>query len=399
MKRYSDKELIELYNADELESLNNSELERLKLLTQLGKTKINVEANVDIPDIAKESVNPHDNVEYSMPDKQRVNVSLGLNEEDVKNWMSDIDDYFSFAAGSDNGCDESTQLENNWYNHGAFAADVIHAAEVKGGLSRICRRGSYDLQAGNGDKVYIRQISARSDPNQVSACTCLSCTSNTFDKYTITINQLGDYANLCSWDEFKSGQVYRSSVIKSMFEHFSVYIDKKIFDALKSASPGYTETLNNTFDCNGSISGSCCTNGSDIYGRLLDLDARMRESGYNPDYLIVSPTVANYFKYLQTPGNSIANMSITMEGGVLTKVGHLNVIEYGGATACSTATATKFAWLVDSSRAIGQAFGKHPTLEFERDAKCNAWKIVLWAYWGVSTLDTNAIGVIQSPNS
>ena len=296
---------------------------------------------------------------------------------------------------ADSGCEDAL---SNWQVSENFCNLIWHAKEVYGNLGRICATVC-EPQAGDNALVNIKVISARSDPQAKGAGECLSCVSNTFTKYTITVSQYGDYAVLNSFDEFKTGSSYRRAVIKSMAQHWGVWFDKKIYAALIASSPGYTETLNNTLDCNGSISGSCCTNGSDIYGRLLDLDARMRAAGYNPDYLIVSPTVANYFKYLQTPGNSIANISVKVNGTVLTKVGHLNVIEYGGATACSTATATKFAWLVDSSRAIGQAFGKHPTLEFDRSAECNAWKLVFWAYWGVSVLDTNAIGAIQSPNS
>lgn len=305
---------------------------------------------------------------------------------------------FNLTAGSDNGCDESSQLDNNWSVQRHFCNIIWHAKECYYGLGKICATVC-DINAGDNARLDIKVISARADPNSVSACTCLSCASNTFDRYSITLSQLGDYAVLCSWDEFQVGSSYRRAVIDSMAKHWGVYFDAQIYATLIAATAGYTETLNNTLDCNGVISGSCCTNGSDIYGRLLDLDARMRAAGYSPDYAIVSPTIANYFKYLQTPGSALAMPSVSMEGNVLTRIGHIKVIEYCGATACSTATATAFLWLVDSSRAIGQAFGKRPSLEFERDAECNSWKLVMWAYWGVSALDSAAIGKIVSPNS
>ena len=186
---------------------------------------------------------------------------------------------FSYTAGTDNGCDETSQLENNWSVSQNFCSFVWHAKECYMGLGFLCA-SVCDIKAGDNARLDIKVISARSDPNSVSACTCLSCASNTFDKYSITINQLGDYAVLCSWDEFQVGSSYRRAVLKSMAQHWGVYFDAQIWATLLAATAGYTETLNNTLDCNGVISGSCCTNGSDIYGRLLDLDARMREAGY-----------------------------------------------------------------------------------------------------------------------
>ena len=305
---------------------------------------------------------------------------------------------FSYAAGTDNGCDETSQLENNWSVSQNFCNFVWHAKECYMGLGFLCA-SVCDIKAGDNARLDIKVISARSDPNSVSACTCLSCASNTFDKYSITINQLGDYAVLCSWDEFQVGSSYRRAVLKSMAQHWGVYFDAQIWATLLAATAGYTETLNNTLDCNGVISGSCCTNGSDIYGRLLDLDARMREAGYSPDYFVCSPTIANYFKYLQTPGSALAKPEITQKGGILTRIGHIKVVEYCGATTCATTTALRIGVLIDSSRAIGQAFGKKPTLEFERDPECNSTKIVMWSYWGVSALDSGALGCIVTPNA
>ncbi len=305
---------------------------------------------------------------------------------------------FSYVAGTDNGCDESSQLENNWSVSQNFCNFVWHAKECYMGLGFLCA-SVCDIKAGDNARLDIKVISARGDPSSVSACTCLSCASNTFTKYSITVNQLGDYAVLCSWDEFQVGSSYRRAVLKSMASHWGVYFDAQIWAALAAATAGYTETLNNTLDCNGVVSGSCCTNGSDIYGRLLDLRAAMVAAGYKPDYFICSPTVANYFKYMQHPITALAMPTIKMSGNTLTAIGDIKVVEYCGATACSTATALRIGVLIDSSRAIGQAFGKKPTLEFHRDPECNSTKIVMWAYWGVAALDSGALGIIVTPNA
>ena len=420
-KRMKDALVKELSEADALEKLKETEAHDTEVADRAVQNYID-SLKIEQPNIAKEDVKSkpvtksftqtigHSGHEITFTDADLKDIDVMYKEFGIedKTWEYGSPGApeshragvgsFNFTAGSDNGCDESSQLDNNWSVQRHFCNIIWHAKECYAGLGRVCAT-TCDVNAGHNARLDIKVISARADPTSVSACTCLSCASNTFDRYSITLNQLGDYAVLCSWDEFQVGSSYRRAVIESMAKHWGTYFDAQIFAAISGAASGYTETLNNTLDCNGVISGSCCTNGSDIYGRLLDLDARMRAAGYNPDYLIVSPTIANYFKYMQHPTTSLAMPSIEMDGTVLTKIGHINVIEYCGATACSTATATEFAWLIDSSRAVGQAFGKQPSLEFERDAECNSWKLVMWAYWGVSALDVNAIGSIVTPNS
>jgi len=419
LKEQKEKEALikEFSEAEKVEENKKMELMQKEIADKAVQEYIN-SLKIDTPEITKEENKPqHTGWEQTI---SYGNHSVKFTEADIADINSMYKEFgvegsweygqpgmpenhindatFNFTAGSDNGCDESSQLDNNWSIQRHFCNIIWHAKECHGNLGRVCA-SVCDVSAGHNARLDIKVISARADPTSVSACTCLSCASNTFDRYSITLNQLGDYAVLCSWDEFQVGSSYRRAVIKSMAMHWGVYFDAQIFAAISGAASGYTETLNNTLDCNGVISGSCCTNGSDIYGRLLDLDARMRAAGYNPDYFICSPTIANYFKYLQTPGSALAMPSIEMDGTVLTKIGHIKVIEYCGATACSTATATEFGWLIDSSRAVGQAFGKKPTLEIERDAECNSWKLVFWAYWGCSALDVNAIGSLVSPNS
>jgi hypothetical protein len=389
---------LELHDTEVAENAIQTYVDNLNITTPDVVDPV-LEPPVDTLIYSDDTWDKSDDAAAEVEDIKKMYTEMGINWK--TEYGGELEEHpadFTYTAGSDNGCDESAQLGANWTVSEHFCNFIWHAKECYMGLGKICA-SVCDLKAGNGDDVVIKVISARADPNAVSACTCLSCASNTFDKYTITITQRGDYAVLCGWDEFTVGSSYRRSVLKSMAQHWGVYFDAQIFAALAAGTGTYTETLNNTLDCNGVITGSCCTNGSDIYGRLLDLDARMRVAGYNPDYFICSPTVANYFKYLQTPGSALAMPSIKMEGTTLTKIGNIKVLEYCGATACSSTTATEVGWLIDSSRAIGQVFGKKPSFEFDRVIECNAEKIVMWAYWGVAVLDPGAVGQIVTPNS
>jgi len=119
--------------------------------------------------------------EFGINDKTWDYGSPGTPESHVAGAKS-----FNFTAGSDNGCDESSQLDNNWSVQRHFCNLIWHAKECYVGLGRICAT-TCDVKAGHNARLDIKVISARADPTSVSACTCLSCASNTFDRYSITL--------------------------------------------------------------------------------------------------------------------------------------------------------------------------------------------------------------------
>lgn len=394
----TDEELIFAYQDKDYQSLSLEELQRLETLLKLKKYEtVDNPVKIEKPDITKPELGrPVDsNYSYwvSTPDYNLYHKTLDTSTYD----NSELSGYFEYTS-SDNGCSDA-QLRSNWSVDQNFVKDIILGAVVKQSLFEICRAG-WDVNSGENARVDIRIAGVWGDPQNVSSCTCLSCSTQTYQTYSITLDQLGLYGVACSFDEFKIGGAYRRSVLDSMQNKWKNYFGSQIFSALSGASPGYTETLNNTLDCNGAISGSCCTNGSDLLARILDLDARMREAGLEPSHVIMSPTIANYLKYSQTPSSPAwFESQVGIEGGVVTRIGHLEVIEYAGATTCSSATATTFAWVVCKDRSLGFAFGKYPTAEFERDAECNSTKIIMWSYFGCSVLDASSIGAVVSPNS
>jgi hypothetical protein len=53
--------------------------------------------------------------------------------------------------------------------------------------------------------------------------------------------------------------------------------------------------------------------------------------------------------------------------------------------------------IIDSKRAIAEAWGKRPTFEEVRDPHCDSYQEVVWAYWGAHTVDIAAIYGIMNP--
>jgi len=252
LKEQKEKEKIisDLKAEEEAEEAQKLELHDAEVAETAIQSYIN-NLDVETPSVAKDEDSPS-NTNYIDDFKQTVsygNHEITFTGEDIKDIQSMYKEFgvdgsweygqpgmpenhindaqFNFTAGTDNGCDESSQLDNNWSIQRHFCNVIWHAKECHGNLGRVCA-SVCDIGAGQNARLDIKVISARSDPNSVSACTCLSCASNTFDRYSITLNQLGDYAVLCSWDEFQVGSSYRRAVIKSMAQHWGVYFDAQI---------------------------------------------------------------------------------------------------------------------------------------------------------------------------
>lgn len=304
-----------------------------------------------------------------------------------------------FENTGDDEYDGCRPTLTSWSPDDIYANVIWQAMHCTANLWKVCVKG-ININSGDGLTVQIKTISQRDAPQEVSSCTCLDCKVNTFDTKSLTLKQYGDYAVLCGLDMYDVGDSYMSSVIESMSLRWQQFFDATIYSELETAAPGATETLGVAMDCDGSIQGSCCSLVSDLYRAVLRLDANMREGTqpYQPDYCIVSPTVANFFKFrdgLNTPPWMAGQ--VTVQDGILTKIGHLKVIEYCGANTCTDESAEVIAIVLDSRRAVGAAFGQRPKMYKEFDIQCNAWKITFWSYFACAELDTAAIGHVVNP--
>lgn len=319
------------------------------------------------------------------------------------------EDYVSYGVAafsdSDEGCVDTVDA---WENVDYFAdmiwTDVICHSDF---LSKGITVKGLDFKAGYGGIVQIRVIN-HADPSDdfgnPTSCTCLSCVSNTFTTYTLNMETYGDYKVLCDEDLFTAGDAVKTAVMNSMMSRAMERIDYKIYDALETATPGYSQNLGASATCSASVGsdGSCCTFTVDLYDKIVKLEASMRAGGYFRDadpVLIISPTVAAFLKFkdgLHMPSYIAA--TVGMDGLKLASIGNIRVIESCHANACTDASGEEMAILIDPSRAIGEAWGKRPTFKVDDDPiECGSQKIVLRMWADFSTLDTGAIGHIQNP--
>lgn len=339
-------------------------------------------------------VDLNNDTETSKGDSGGVHIGAFSSVIQGTNFQEYNENVFNFK--SDGGCDTDI---SDWSPADVWANVIWFGMYCEADLFKIAVKG-IDINKGAGLTVQIRTIGKFSSPSEIAACKCISCQSNTLSTYSLTLKQYGLGTEICEFDIWDAGEAYATSMIKALTKTWGEWFDSMIYSELETATPGYSEVLPAKLSCSNDIKGSCCTNtdANAIYHAIIDLDATMREASYRPDYVIMSPTIAAYFKY---KGNHDVmrwmDGNVNVQNGILTKIGHLNVIEYCGANTCTDAANEEIAIVIDSRRAVGAAFGQRPKVESERNIDCNSTTYAMWCYAAFAELDTGAIGHVENP--
>ena len=262
----------------------------------------------------------------------------------------------------------------------------------------------YNMSAGHGDVVNVRTVTARTHSCATQGCGCLSVTSNTLSDAKIYVYQWGDYDKICDWTSWKANGNILQAVAKEMAKRMCKCRDAQIWTQLSNATPLATIRTKAVWTSDKVPSGSCCSFSFDLYNSIVS--ARQRLSGYcyNPDTVILHPYAAAFLYYKE--GNAAGFLGtynplikFNEQTGYISQILGMRVIEAGVAVADDASPATEgdeVAFVIDSSRAIGEVFGKKPELHSFYDGKCNATELTVWQYWGSGILDGNAIVTVTS---
>lgn len=288
---------------------------------------------------------------------------------------------------SNTGCEDDV---SDWTPSENFSNLVWQAMYCKGFLlGKVTVRG-IDIDKGKGCIVNIRTIGKRTAQGPLAPCECLSCATDIFGEYHVTLDAYGDLDEICEKDLFCAGDIVKDSIIEAMSSGLAEAADAEVYNQLITAS-GATTVSSTTLDCDGLQSGSCCTTpGSLLYNALIRLRAVMVTNGYKPDYIIMSPSVAALLKMAQ--GAFLYGLDMSVANGKVTRLADIEVIEYSCGQTCSEASI--YAVMIDSSRAVGEAWGKRPTFEQDRNTDCDSTTVAVHVYVGIDELDVGAIGFV-----
>jgi len=284
---------------------------------------------------------------------------------------------------------------SDWTPDETYANAIWSAFYCKGYLAgRVTVRG-VDFTRGKGDTISIRIRGKRTAQGPLAACECLSCVSSSFTKVSLTLDSYGDLAEICELDLQLAGDVVKDGIMEDMASGLAEQVDLEIYNQLITASSSHTITLDSCCTSDVSLT-ACCFDPFELYNAIVTLEATMREDGYRPDFIIVSPSVAAHFKYKEAA--HMQGLQLSFNGNELSKIGTMSVIEFPCANSCDFETEQVVAVLLDSSRAVGEGWGMRPKMEQDRNIDCDSTTVAIHMYVGIDELDDEAIGLISAPS-
>jgi hypothetical protein len=298
---------------------------------------------------------------------------------------------FAFAAENDD-CPADADA---WTPTDVFVNAIWHALYDTADLFKIAIKG-IDVNSGEGHTVKLRTMGKFAAPKTVNACECLTCGSAAVSSHSITILQHGQMTTLCEFDIFSVGEKYRSEYLWAFGKTWGDYFNDLIYTELLTAKGSYDVEID-ALSCSPSLASASCCEDTDLYNLYNGLDeiiTAMRVGLYKPDYIIMHPTIAAIFRRMQVPVPIFYNSIVFGKEGKLESILGVSVIEYIGAEDCNDDGV--YAVVIDSSRAIGAAFGKRPVLESKRNIECNSIDYVMWAYFGTNVFDDDAIAQLSA---
>ena len=404
----------ELKNAEaELEALQKQKADRLKEEANLLRTE---QANIDKMKADMAAKKERDSLKQEIIDAIGKNQTVGIETTGpaTKKPKSDLSTFrskymknhkytpieygstewvtggFDFVD-SDSGCNNDV---SDWTPAETFADMIWSAFYCKGYLAgKVTVRG-VDFQRGKGDTVSIRIRGKRTAQGPLGPCECLSCVSSEFTKVHLTLDSYGDLAEICELDLQLAGDVVKDGILEDMSDALAEQVDAEIWSQLVGSGAAHVH-LDEC--CSGPSMDECCFQAIGLYNLIIGQEAAMRTAGYKPDFVILGPALAAYFKYQQA--NSQGGFQLSFNGNELSKIGSMSVIEYPCATACSTVTNTTVAVILDSRRAVGEGWGMKPKLEQDRNIDCDSTTVAIHMYVGIDDLDTAAIRLIRTPDA
>jgi hypothetical protein len=349
---------------------------------------------------------------------------------DSKKWLDEFitdpefgtDQLHTYAecGGDCNGGDTSDCASHDpdaWGKADVFVKGIWHAYMTRENLAQFAVKG-IDVKAGDGLKVQVRTMAkfGSSGIQEKSACSCLDCGTSAMNVFSLTIKQFGMKTEICAFEEYETR--HEKEMIKSMGFAWGEFIDGLIYATLIDDASYQGVTIKNceqsksrhsiVLDSQISIGtaddleSTCCsrTGQEALYKAVIDLIADMQEDEYNPTVLILSPSIAAFFKYSSAVSlPRYMDGQVVVKNGQLVKIGSINVIETSVANKLADIdTDDVVAVMIDPRRAFGIAFGKRPSIEKDKNIDCNSTTIAQWAYFGVEVLDCEAIGIIKEGN-
>lgn len=266
-----------------------------------------------------------------------------------------------------------------------YATFVLEALYAERKFEGLVAATTEDLTAEAGDTVKVAALAARTAQGPIAEGTALTDNASSISVVPITLSKYGDY-DLVNAEVFEDQKLFDSGdFLRNMGRALAEAIDQTAYDALEGAAAVHTEAL--------------ATAGvyADLYDKVVDLKKKMEGAKLRPSHLIIHPDQEAQF--LKDTSEGIKLTQIDASAGNVSMVAGLSVVVSPLANAQSATLSEVQAIVIDSSRALGEVWGRRPdtTVDDVSRREFDQVKLVTWLRYGNAVLEAAAVGHIKNP--
>jgi len=275
----------------------------------------------------------------------------------------------------------TTTQTSSWIPRDVYARVIWGAVAEEEKLRDIVAVSEKQPFGDGGNTFKVRVVGARTAQGPIAEGASLTSTASSFSVYSITLSKYGDYDVLSGESIEDTSDDVKAKILAEMGKAIAAKIDQVRYDEINTAVPGQTK--------------NAATAGQILLADILDLKAAMEDTKYKPDVLLLSPLgLANFLRYNQSLLQY--QMVDALMAGKVAMVAGLRVVVFSGAVDPSATAGATLAYVIDSSRALGEIWGRPLTFEELRVPETDQYKEVCWVRYGASELDTGAIGRLKN---
>lgn len=257
-----------------------------------------------------------------------------------------------------------------------FVLQALYEARTLAGVVSAVRE---DITAEAGDVVRVAALGATTVGTQNTPGGALAANDTGITNVAITLQKHFTRENVPTEVFEDQDPITEALLLTGHATALAQQTDIDVFAALDAATPGQSKTLATKGDL------------TDVYAKIVDLKAALKAAKVNPDLCIVHPDVEA--QLLKETAEGVKNRSITLgaDGSVATVAG-LRLLVTAHANANAATVNLVQAVVIDSRRAVGEAWGRRPDTKTDFDLDTDAYEYLCTVRYGASVIDTASVG-------
>ncbi len=266
-----------------------------------------------------------------------------------------------------------------------FSDLLLEALYAQDNLRGAVAASTVDLTARAGDTVSVIAMPRRS----ASTVTEGSAVSDSADDPTETTIQLTKWGtrNDVTRETFEDSILTQNMFVANNMAALGEQVTSRIATKLVDATPGQSVNL--------ATAGTL----DDFYEKVVDLKQAMKgaTNPVDPDMLLVHPDMTG--QILKDARDGVIGQSIRTQNGNVMSVAGLEVVENNQFNALNNTSGDEMAVIIDSSRAVGEAWGRRPETIIDETTSADSDEVrtISWMRYETEVIDTNAVGHVQNP--